>query len=171
MGKSSVGSAPLSSSSALSMLKDDDQNSQKSPSATLLRIIQQTREEWDQKTEMEKHPPMKLEWSEEEENKNIEWEDETGMMNKMESEEDQLLKTYNELKRGQEKLKVIDFIRWSEIQDMFSVGALSRESRAFAIQEMGIENDKQIEFARLSFDEVSFTFGALFSHRIVIFVL
>jgi hypothetical protein len=151
MGKSST---PLSSSSSFSTLNDDDLNSQKSPSATLLHIIQQTREEWDKKTEMEKHPPRKLEWTEEEENKNIEWEDETGMMNKMESEEDHMLKTYNELKCGQEKLKVIDFIRWSEIQDMFSLGALSRENLAFAIQEMGIENDNQIEFARLSYDEV-----------------
>ncbi len=94
------------------------------------------------------------------------YENESGAMAKPASLEDDLRTTFDGLRRGSvgkgkagadvagssSGLRLVDFLRWTELQEMLQLGALTKESLAQAIEEGGVTNAKADQ-AILSFDQ------------------
>lgn len=150
------------SSSSSSFPRQRSPKERKLPSRSLLKAIDRSREEWERKTPEERRDPKKPEeWTEQLEEENIAWQNENGMMAKPETEEEQLLNVFDGLRGDQEKLRVVDLLQWSEIQEMLKCQALTHDSLASAIEELGIQCDgDDIAYQRISFKEVSSSFPA-----------
>lgn len=94
------------------------------------------------------------------------YEDDSGAMAKPASLEDDLRTTFDGLRKGgagkgkagadvagsSSGLRLVDFLRWTELQEMLQLGALTKEALAQAIEEGGVTNTKADQ-AILSFDQ------------------
>jgi hypothetical protein len=77
--------------------------------------------------------------------------DDDGMVEEV-SEEVATREIFNQLKpSGSATLPLVEFIRWSDVQDLLSSGALSRDDLASAIEKTGIT----VENGELTFETVS----------------
>ena len=94
----------------------------------------------------------------------IEYENESGMMAKSPSDEENLSQTFEGLKTSRSsELNLIDFLRWNEIQEMIAMEALSVQKLAQAIDAAvsrpeNSSNQKKTQTS-LSFDQVSHFFN------------